>query len=86
MTIDDAVKRVVTTHLTNGGYCTEQRAKELAQEVSQEVYEHFRVDSNAILDEVAKIRERQDRLWDALHAAPPNRFKKFFGKLLWWRK
>lgn len=89
MTIDAAVQSVVGKFLVEKGYATKENVDEIARAIGKEVYEQFQTDVNEVREEIKKISERGDRMWDLLHQVSTPRFawiNRLLRKLCFWRK
>ena len=94
MSIDEAVQLAVNNILRDGKYCSEEKSKEIAEEVSQKVRADFEHDLDAVKADFDKMRQREDRMWNIVHRFEEPKFprvRKFFsfrwlGWLLFWRR
>jgi hypothetical protein len=89
MSIEQSIKQLVKKTLDEEKQCTEQRAEQIAQQAVTDIYDRFNTDIESLNNDLNKLQDRQDRMWDLLHQNPPSRLsrvKRFFGRFLWWRR
>jgi len=89
MSVDLAVQELVREYLDEECYCTRGEAKDIAELVAKDVREMFESDIKEMRNEISRLTDRENRMWDILHQTPPSKFTTFKGwlrRLVPWRK
>lgn len=85
--INKAVEQKVKEMFKDGSYATEADVSRIAKEISKDLYEKFEVELKNLNEEILKLSERSNRLWDIVTSPsqPKRSYFAWLKKLAFWK-